>query len=152
MNLVGQANIKEDFIPDSLYNKIVKCMPIPSVEAIIVKDDTILFLKRKNEPAKGQWWFPGGRIRKGESLEEALFREVKEETGLTITEYKLVNVYSRIFPERHDITIVFLCKCKEGSIRLNDEHTEFRFFKNVPVDIHPYLLKAIQDSGWRARE
>jgi colanic acid biosynthesis protein WcaH len=73
------------FIPDPLYNEIVKLMPIPSVEAIIVRDGKLLFLRRKNYPAKGQWWFPGGRIRRGESIEEALLREVKEETVLTVT-------------------------------------------------------------------
>ena len=45
---------EKGFILDSLYNKIVKYMPIPSVEAIIVKDGKILFLRRKNSPAKGQ--------------------------------------------------------------------------------------------------
>jgi len=140
---------KEGFIPDFLYRKIVKYMPIPSVEAIIVKDGKILFLRRKNTPAKGQWWFPGGRIRKGETIEEALFREVKEETGLTVTRYRFVNVYSRIFTERHDITIVYLCECGEGEVELNDEHLEFRFFEDIPKEIHPYLLKAIQDSGWK---
>jgi len=48
-----------------------------------------------------------------------LLREVKEETVLSVSEYRLINVYSRIFPERHDITIVFLCKCREGEIKLN---------------------------------
>ena len=138
---------EEGFIPDTLYTKIVKCMPIPCVEAIIVKDGALLFLRRRNSPAKGQWWFPGGRIRRGESIEEALLREVKEETGLTVTKYRLVNVYSRIFPERHDITVVYLCECNEGEVKLNAEHSEFKFLKELPEDIHPYLLEAIQDSG-----
>jgi colanic acid biosynthesis protein WcaH len=105
----------------------------------------LLFLKRKNEPAKGEWWFPGGRIKKGESLEQALYREIKEETGLQISEHKLINVYSRIFPERHDITIVYLCKCKEGEIALNNEHSEYGLFKIVPVGLHSYLLEVIRD-------
>lgn len=133
-------------IPSPLYVQIVKSMPIPSVEAIVVKNDSVLFLRRKNDPAKGQWWFPGGRIRKGETLEDALSREVKEETGLEVTKCKLVNVYSRVFPERHDITIVFLCTCNGDNVMLNDEHTEYKFFKNIPKSIHPYLLRAIQDS------
>ena len=137
------------FIPDPLYNEIVKLMPIPSVEAIIVRNGKLLFLRRKNYPAKEQWWFPGGRIRRGESIEEALLREVKEEAGLTVTRYRFVNVYSRVFPERHDITIVYLCECDDGKVKLNDEHSEFKFFEEIPKDIHPYLLKAIKDSGWK---
>jgi colanic acid biosynthesis protein WcaH len=116
---------------------------------IIVRNSKLLLLRRKYDPAKGQWWFPGGRIRKGESIEEALFQEVKEEIGLTVTNYRLVNVYSRIFPERHDITIVFLRECGEGEVKLNDEHSEFKFFEEIPKDLHPYLLEAIQDSGWK---
>lgn len=82
-------------------------------------------MRRKNQPVLGEWWFPGGRIRKGESLDEALYREAEEETGLEISSYKLINVYSRVFPERHDITIAYLCKCKEGKITLDSEHFEY---------------------------
>jgi colanic acid biosynthesis protein WcaH len=142
------SKFKDGLIPSSLYDQIVKSMPIPSVEAIIVKNGLLLLLRRKNNPAKGQWWFPGGRIRKGESFEEALCREVKEETGLDVTACKLVNVYSRLFPERHDITVVFLCKCGGDKVTLNDEHTEYKFFKNIPRDVYPYILQAIQDSNW----
>jgi ADP-ribose pyrophosphatase YjhB (NUDIX family) len=123
-------------------------MPIASVEAVIVMDKSLLFLKRKNQPAMGQWWFAGGRIRKGESLEEALHREVKEELGLEISTYKLINAYSRVFPERHDITIAYLCKCKEGKVTLNSEHSEYELLKSIPVGLHPYLLETIQDSQW----
>jgi ADP-ribose pyrophosphatase YjhB (NUDIX family) len=79
-------------------------------------DDSFLFFRRKDFPVQDCWWFPGGRIRKGEMLEEALVREVKEKTGLEVIESRLVNVYSRIFDERHDITIVYMCKCKPDKI------------------------------------
>ena len=62
-------------ISSSLYKQIKALMPIPCVEAIIMKDDSLLFLRRKNSPAKGEWWFPGGRIRKGETFKETLLRE-----------------------------------------------------------------------------
>jgi len=140
------SDLNEQLIPSSLFNRIIDSMPIPSVEAIVVKNDLLLLLRRKNSLAKDQWWFPGGRIRKGESLEDALSREIKEEISLDITTHRLVNVYSRVFPERHDITIVFLCECSEGKVTLNNEHSEYRFFKDIPRDIHPYILQAIQDS------
>ena len=129
------------FIPSVLYNEIVKLMPIASVEAVIVMDNALLFLKRKNQPAQGQWWFPGGRIHKGESFEETLRREVKEETDLKISSYKFINVYSRVFPERHDVTIAYLCRCKDGTIKLDGEHSEYQLFRTMPPDLHriPHL-------------
>ena len=140
---------ESDFIPDILYDQIMKLMPIVSVEAIIVMDKALLFLRRKNQPAKGQRWFAGGRIHRGESFEETLHREVKEETGLQVSAYKFINVYSRVFPERHDITIAYLCKCKEGTIKLDSEHSEYKLFRTMPTDLHPYLIETIRDSKWK---
>lgn len=141
------SEIKDGFIPTVLYNQIVRLMPIASVEAVIKMDNALLFLRRKNQPAKGQWWFPGGRIHRGESFEETLHREVKEETNLEVSSCKFINVYSRVFPERHDITIAHLCKCK-GKVTLNNEHSEWKIFKNNPPNLHRYLFETIKDSKW----
>jgi colanic acid biosynthesis protein WcaH len=136
---------ESDFIPSVLFDQIVKYIPIASVDAVIVIDNSLLLLRRNNSPAKGEWWFPGGRIKKGESLEEALRREIKEETGLEISEYKLINVYSRVFPQRHDITIAYLCKCKEGKITLNDEHSEYALLNGSDDGLHQYIIEVIRD-------
>ncbi|TSA56598.1 NUDIX hydrolase [bacterium] len=144
-SLLDASKAETGKISSSLYELIIDVLPIASVEAIISKDNLLLFLRRNNSPAKGQWWFPGGRIRKGETLEEALYREVKEETGLEVIKSKLVNVYSRIFNERHDITIAYLCNCKGNKIILNNEHTEYKYFKSLPKTIHPYIIQVIQD-------
>jgi ADP-ribose pyrophosphatase YjhB (NUDIX family) len=141
-------NDNANFIPDSLFDQIVELLPIVSVEALIVIDKSLLFLKRNNKPAKGLWWFPGGRIHKCESLKETLQREIREETGLDLDSFKLINVYSRVFPERHDITITYLCTCKKGKIVIDSEHSEYKLFKETPSDLHPFLKETIQDSNW----
>ena len=136
-------------IEKSLYDKIVSLMPIVGVEAMIVNDDNeILLLKRNNPPVKGEWWFAGGRIKKGETFEEALRREVKEETDLDIDIIRFIGIYNRIFPERHDITLEFLCRCRHEKVVLNDEHSEYKFCKKIPPDIHPDLRNIIKDSRW----
>lgn len=141
-------NKKCGYIPQSTYEIIVECMPIVSVEALIISEGKLLFLRRKNEPAKGEWWFPGGRIRKGESFRETLYREVIEETSLEIIATRFIGVYSRVFPERHDITVAYLCRCKEGRVRLDDEHSEYAFFSRNPDGLHPFLVETVNDSKW----
>ncbi|MGD0644628.1 MAG: NUDIX hydrolase [Candidatus Bathyarchaeia archaeon] len=140
---------KFDFIPQAIYDQILRQMPIPTVEAVILINSSLLFLRRKNNPAMGQWWFAGGRIHKRESLEKTLRREVKEETELEIESYRLIKAYSRVFQERHDITVTYLCKCREGQIKLNGEHSEYKLFKKLPSGLHPYLLETIKDSQWK---
>ncbi len=126
-------------------------MPIVSVDAVIISDGALLLLRRNNEPAKGEWWLPGGRVMFCESLEGALRREVKEETGLEIETCRFINVYSRVFPQRHDITIAYLCQCKEGRIKLNYEHSEYGLFEELPNNIHPFLAQTLADSNWEEK-
>jgi ADP-ribose pyrophosphatase YjhB (NUDIX family) len=135
-------------IPQKLYDEIVASMPITGVEAMIIKNDSILLLKRCNPPAKGEWWLPGGRLRKGESFEDALRREVKEETGLAIKPVEFIGVFNRVFPERHDVALVFLCKIEDenSEVKLNDEHSEYRFFKKLPSALNPFIMDVTQES------
>ncbi|AIY90074.1 NUDIX hydrolase [Geoglobus acetivorans] len=58
--------------------------PLVGVGAVIVRDRKILLVKRANEPNKGKWSVPGGLVRRGERLEEALEREIREELGVEV--------------------------------------------------------------------
>jgi len=80
-----------------------------AVDAIIIKEDKILLVKRGNNPFKNHWALPGGFVNIGESIEEAVLREIGEETSLTASITKLIGVYSK--PDRDPrgqvISIVF---------------------------------------------
>ncbi|MCB1319401.1 MAG: NUDIX hydrolase [Leptospiraceae bacterium] len=58
--------------------------PRLAVGGIVVEDDSILLVLRRNPPAAGEWTIPGGRVHTGETLQAAVQRELKEETGLTV--------------------------------------------------------------------
>ena len=66
--------------------------PVVGVGAIIVCEGKILLEKRKSAPGKGKWSVPGGLVELGESIEQAVIREVREETGLDVAEPRLVDV------------------------------------------------------------
>lgn len=67
--------------------------PQPVVSAIVQNKDKYLLIRRVNPPSKGMYAFPGGRVETGESLEQAVLRELLEETGLTGTDAQLYAEY-----------------------------------------------------------
>ena len=109
------------------------CIKRPSitVDAVITAEDRkLVFIRRKNPPFQGLWALTGGYIEYGETLEEALMREVKEETGLVVEIKNIVGVYSD--PERdprgHTITVCFLTKKIGGNLRANSDASEVNCF------------------------
>jgi len=132
------------WIEDETYRIILEKMPIPTVDGIVLHEGQYLLLKRNNVPAKGQWWLPGGRVRKGESLEQAVKREVFEETGLKCGVLSQVGVTNMIFPECHTISIYFLMESEGRDVKMNDEHSEYRWVSTLPEDSHDYLRGMIR--------
>ena len=87
--------------------------PLVTVDAVILyKGNSILLIRRKNPPFKGELALPGGFVDIGETVEEACSREAYEETNLHINIIKLVGVFSdpNRDPRGHTISIAYLCE------------------------------------------
>jgi uncharacterized protein len=104
--------------------------PALSVDAAVVRGDSILLVKRGREPYKGTWCLPGGFVAAGEKVEAAALRELAEETGLHATLGPLVGVYSDPArdPRHHTVGIVFLANAPRGEPRAGDDAAEARFW------------------------
>jgi 8-oxo-dGTP diphosphatase len=95
--------------------------PILGVGALIFHGDSILLVERGNEPLKGFWSLPGGCVEVGEKLDEALRREVLEETGLNVRDAKVFEIFERIIrddegrPEYHYVLVDYVCRVQEGA-------------------------------------
>ena len=94
--------------------------PVLGVGAIILCEGRVLLEKRKNEPGKGKWSIPGGIVDIGESPEQAIIREVQEETSLEVEAPLLIDVVSDVsFDETgkvkyHFVIIDYLVKVRRG--------------------------------------
>ena len=104
--------------------------PKLTVDGIIIKDGKILLVKRKNKPFKGKWALPGGFVEYGEKTEDAVAREVLEETGLKTTVDKTIGVYSdpNRDPRGHTITVVYKLGIKGGELKSGDDASDAKFF------------------------
>jgi 8-oxo-dGTP diphosphatase len=73
------------------------------VQGLVVNGDAVLMIRRGSEPYRGSWSFPGGRLEARESLENAVRREVFEETGVEVEPTGLIGIYESLTTARHFI-------------------------------------------------
>lgn len=134
-------------ISGHLYTQIKRVMPIPCVDLILHIDNKVLLCKRESYPAKGKWWLPGGRVLKGEKLEDAVIRKGREELGVDVIIERQVGAYDNIFKRVHCIVAVYIVRLarKNATIILDTQHSEYKFTDRVD-GLHPYLVKELEDS------
>ena len=101
--------------------------PMVGVGAILLRRDRILMAQRGKEPLKGWWSLPGGALEVGESLHDAVRREVREETGLEIEPVGVLEIFERIIrdakgkPEYHYVLIDYVCRVTGGTLFPGDD-------------------------------
>jgi len=101
--------------------------PIVGVGAVVFDGDQVILVRRGSPPSYGAWSLPGGAVEVGETLEEAIVREVAEEIGLEVTAEEVVAVLERIFldpagkVQYHYVLVDFLCRSTGGSLRASGD-------------------------------
>jgi mutator protein MutT len=73
--------------------------PFLGVGALIFEHGNLLLVERAKDPLKGYWSLPGGIVEAGEKLEDAIRREVQEETGLEVESLSVFEIFERIIPD-----------------------------------------------------
>ncbi len=131
-----------------------KTLLMPCAGAIIGDGKGNILLQQRADDKT--WASHGGSVEPDESVEDAMIREIKEELGLTVLEYKLLNIYSG--PNQHHkypngdevscIDIVYYCHSFEGEIVLQKEEViQVKWFNknNLPSNIHHNSKQSIAD-------
>jgi len=110
--------------------------PVPAVAAVIVERGRILLIRRGSHPALGTWALPGGKVEFGETLVDAVRREVREETGLEIEVERVAGVFDLILPAGesagdHFVIVDYYVRRTAGEPSPGDDADECRW---VPVE------------------
>jgi ADP-ribose pyrophosphatase YjhB (NUDIX family) len=134
--------------------------PLVGVGAVIFRGAEVLLVRRGQEPARDVWSLPGGVVELGETLEAALVREIKEETGLSVEVLGVGAVLNRIYRDEagaipyHYVLIDYICEYVGGELRPASDITDARFVGRedlARMDLPPFTAEVI-DRAWQQRE
>lgn len=98
----------------------------------MIHEGRVLLIRRGKEPLRGRWLIPGGTVELGETLEDAVVREVEEETGLTVQPRDVVLVFDRILRDGdrityHYVIVDYLCQYVSGALRAGSDAEDAAF-------------------------
>jgi 8-oxo-dGTP diphosphatase len=114
-----------------------------AVSALIFDQGKVLLAHRRDI----DWWnLPGGGMEPGETVDEAIVREVYEETGLQVKIERLVGVYSK--PQKAEVVLTFGCSVTGGSLCETEETRACRYFapEQLPTNTLPKHRQRVEDA------
>lgn len=142
--------------------------PFVGVGAVVVDGEQVLLVRRANEPSKGEWSLPGGAVEAGETLEVAIAREVREETGLDVDVGPMVDVLDRIRFDAdgrvlyHYVLIDFVCKSKGGTLCCGTDACDVTWaavmelpqygLADTTISVVQKALDRVREGPWPPRE
>jgi 8-oxo-dGTP diphosphatase len=125
----GRKIIQEYELQVNAIDKVIKYGPRPSVavDGVIVIDDDLVLIRRKNPPYKGQYALPGGFVEYNETTEEAVLREIQEELGVQTKIKRLIGVYSDPGrdPRGHVVSAVYELEIIQGKLKAGDDAASY---------------------------
>ena len=150
------ARAKAGWLPDDAYRIVLKYVPIPTVDFVIVRgvDDRQEFLlgKRVEQPYKGSWFTLGGRIPKGERMDAAVRRHLKRELGIVNAPSQFIGCQDVWNPPRmgvrsHSIWHIYLVELQEcAEVKPNHENAKVKWFRSInprwPLPVRQALTRA----------
>ncbi len=129
------------------------------VDLVVKKGNSFLMVKRAENPVKGKWWFPGGRLLFNEKLREVVKRKLKEEVNIRnfgrskFLGAKELSFKKGIFKKPiYGVANVFLVEVAEKdcrNIQVDKTSVNYKWFKEIESGFHPYLKEFLRLAGFK---
>lgn len=104
--------------------------PIVAVGGVVIREGRVLLIRRGQPPLEGRWSIPGGIVELGETIADAVARELKEETAIRVRVMDLIEIYEKVardehgFPQYHFVILDYRCDFVEGTAMAGGDVTE----------------------------
>ncbi len=137
------------------FKTVIENTPLVSIDLCLVCDDQLLLGKRNNDPLKGEWFTPGGRIHKNETWQDALLRIAEVElgsSGIMVEDFSLMGIWDHFYSNSalgqdtstHYVNLPHYAEFKsKPQITLDDQHADFEWFDLSVMDkneeFHVYM-------------
>ena len=147
-------------IPTDEYETIVKHVPIISVDLLVHHNGGLVLGKRKNAPARGKGFVPGGTVLKDETRRQAVHRVAEEELGSDVLIDNKLGTYDLFFHtaevdganSKQYLATAYVVTPIQSDISTDDQHTTLKVFNSPFPDLHNYIERYIRDlrkNGYR---
>ncbi|MEF8775282.1 MAG: NUDIX domain-containing protein [Haloarculaceae archaeon] len=140
--------MEPDWIPETAFATCLRNAPQVCVDLVVAHDGGVLLARRRNEPAAGEWFWPGGRLRKGERFREAARRIASDELGLAVTVDEQLGASEHFWDttsvsgveSRHTVPVVYRIEPRADlDVTLDDQHDDWRLLRTRESGLHQYV-------------
>jgi colanic acid biosynthesis protein WcaH len=148
-------DVDDEYIPEDVFAECLGRMPQPCVDLVVELDGGIVLARRTNDPARGEWFWPGSRLYRGEDLTDAVHRIAHEELGIDVTITEQLGTHSHFWEtssvegldSRHTVAVVYRVEpaAADPEIRLDDQHSESRVLTEPDPDLHEYVRLYLEE-------
>jgi len=162
----GIENKTSGLIEPDVYKTILDNVPVACVDLVIIKNNKVFLIKRKNKPCKGVYWLQGGRMFKNEEIEHCGIRKAASELNIAENKIKItkyLGTFSTQFSDSeqsgtasHTINITFQAEIEDIPVGFDDDHSDGKWFDingSIPDELknkythHPYISEILKMIG-----
>jgi len=131
-------------LTNKVYDLLRTTSPFCNIDLIIIMNNKFLLGKRIVKHYTNYWSLPGGRIMRGEKIQNTIKRIAFEECSCYISKPKFIGVYENVTKHRHDINLIYIVSHVKGIPKADKQHSQLKWFSKIPTNTIIFQVKALK--------